>query len=196
MTSSYICLMATLYIGAWGGSFVQLVGHLLLVLLWHALVLELSQFFGKLVHSACGKFIQIYTSITDGSWDKLLVMQEKPEYIPVKDLGSFCGVFGKLTHACTTLYHSSTLWFPSLKLVRRSNEPCTSFDWGLQNSSNFPPIVSSVNSSDGKPQDAYWSIPKSPDHAMTFLHCWHSGNAASFHSKIFSHFRCHFRNLW
>ena len=90
---------------------------------------------------------------------------------------------------------SSMLWFLCLKLVRRSNWAHTSFDWGLQNSSVFPQIVSSVSWSDGKPQDTYWSMPKSPDHAITFLYCWHSGNAASSHSKIFSHFRCHFRNL-
>ena len=47
--------------------------------------------FGKLAHSACGKSIQIYTSITDGSWYNLLISQEKPENIPVKDLGSFWG---------------------------------------------------------------------------------------------------------
>ena len=50
--------------------------------------------FGKLVHSACGKFIQIYTSVTDGSWHKLLSLQGKPENVSVKNLGSFWGVFG------------------------------------------------------------------------------------------------------
>ena len=39
-------------------------------------------------------------------------------------------------------------------------------------------------------------MTKSPDQAITFLHCWHSGNAASSHSRIFLQFRCHFKNLW
>ena len=39
-------------------------------------------------------------------------------------------------------------------------------------------------------------MPKSPDQAITFLHCCLSGNATSSHSRIFSHLRCHFRNLW
>ena len=52
--------------------------------------------FCKLAHSACGKFIQIYTSITDGFWYKLLISQEKPENVSVKDLGSFLGVFSQI----------------------------------------------------------------------------------------------------
>ena len=123
-------------------------------------------------------------------------MQEKPENVSVINLGSFWGYFARLTLACTALYHSSTLQLPCLKLGRRSNLACTSLDQGLQNSSNFPQIVSSVNWSDSKLHDTYWSIPKSPDHAIIFLHCRHSGNATSSHSKIFSHLRCHFKNLW
>ena len=30
---------------------------------------------------------------------------------------------------------------------------------------------------------------------MNFLHCCLSGNATSSHSRMFSHFRCHFKNL-
>ena len=52
--------------------------------------------FCKLAHSACGKCIQIYTSITDSSWYKLLISQEKPENVSVKDLGSFWGVFSQI----------------------------------------------------------------------------------------------------
>ena len=37
--------------------------------------------FCKLAHSACGKFIEIYTSITDASWYKLLISQEKPKNV-------------------------------------------------------------------------------------------------------------------
>ena len=152
--------------------------------------------FGKVVHSACGKCIQIYTSITDDSWHKLLISQEKLENVSMKDLSSFWGYLARLTCAWTTLYHSSMLQLPCPKLVRRSKWAHTLFDWGLQNSSNFPQIVSNVNFSDGKLQDTYWSMPKSPDHAINFLHFWHSGNAASSYSKIFSHFKHHFKNLW
>ena len=63
-------------------------------------------------------------------------------------------------------------------------------------SSNLPKIISSVSWSIGKSQETYWSMPKSPDQAITFLHCCLSGNAVSSHSSIFLHLRCHFRNLW
>ena len=146
---------------------------------------------------ACSTWrMQIYTFITDCSWYKLLILQEKPENVSVKDLGRFLGYLARLTCACTALYLSSTLQLPCLKLMRWSKWAHTSFDWGLQNSSNFPQIVCKVNSSDSKLQDMYWSMPKSPDHVITFLHIWHSGNAASSHSNIFPHFKRHFENLW
>ena len=34
------------------------------------------------------------------------------------------------------------------------------------------------------------------DQAIILLHCCLSGNAASSHSSIFLHLRCHFRNVW
>ena len=68
------------------------------------------------------------------------------------------GYLARLTWACTTLYHSSTLLLPCWKLVRRSNLVCTSFDCGLQKSSNFPHIISRVNWLVGKPQETYWSM--------------------------------------
>ena len=103
------------------------------------------------------------------------------------------GYLARLPCACTALYHSSILLLPCLKLVRRSKWAHTSFDWGLQNSSNFPQIVSKVNSSDGKLHETYWSMPKSPPQAITFMHFCHSGKAASSHSKMFSHFKCHLK---
>ena len=102
------------------------------------------------------------------------------------------GYLAKLTWACTALYHLSTLLLPCLKLVKRSNLACTLFDCGLQKSSNLSQIISSVSLI----HYTYWSMPKSPDQAITFLHCCLSGNAASSHSTIFSHLRFHFRNLW
>ena len=106
------------------------------------------------------------------------------------------GYLARLMCSCTTLYHSSTLLLPCLKLVRRSKWALTSFDCGLQNSSNFPQIVSKLSSSADKHNDTYWSIPKSPLQAITFLHFCCSGSAASSHSRMFSHFKCHLKNLW
>ena len=95
------------------------------------------------------------------------------------------GYFARLTCACTLLYHSSTLLDLWKKLVNKSNLVHTSLDWGLQNSSDWVQIVSNFNSSLVKPQDTYWSIPKFPLQAMTFLHCFGSGSAASPHSGMF-----------
>ena len=102
----------------------------------------------------------------------------------------------RLTYVCTALYHSSTLLLPCLKLVRRSKWALTSFNCGLQNSSNFPQIVSKLSSSADKHKDTYWSIPKLLLQTITFLHFCHSGSAASTHSRMFSHFKHHFKNLW
>ena len=104
----------------------------------------------------------------DCSGYKFFILEEKPEYVSVQDFGCFWGYLARLTCACTALYHSSTLLLPCLKLVRRSKWAHTSFDWGLQNSSNFPQIVSKVNSSDGKLHETYWSMPKSPLQAISF----------------------------
>ena len=109
----------------------------------------------------------------------------------------------RFTCACTALYHSSMLLFPWQKLVNRSSQAHTLLDCGLQKFSNLSQIVSRFISSLDSTQDTYWSIPKSPDHVITFLHFWHLGRAVrhlgravSSHSKIFSHLSFHLRNLW
>ena len=102
----------------------------------------------------------------------------------------------KLTCAYIALYHSSTLLLPCLNLLRRSNREFTSLDCGLQNSSYLPQIVSKSSTSADKPQDRYWSIPKSLLQAITFLHFCCSGSATSSPSRMFSHFKCHLKNLW
>ena len=70
--------------------------------------------FNKLVHFACRKFIQIYTSITDVSWYKLLILQEKPESVSVKDLGSFWGVFSQIDLClhCIVSFNYTTVTLP------------------------------------------------------------------------------------
>ena len=106
------------------------------------------------------------------------------------------GYLARHTWAGTVLYHSSTDLLPRQKLVSRSNLAVTSFAWGLQNSSYLDQIVSKWSSSAGKHQETYWSIPKLPLCAMTFLHFLESGSIVSSHSKMFSHFNFHFKNLW
>ena len=96
----------------------------------------------------------------------------------------------------TALYRSSTDHVPCLKLVSRQNLAPTSFACGLQKSLYLTHTVSEHRSSTGKYQETYWSIPKSPLQAMTFLHFFDSGNMASSQSRMFSYFSFHFKNLW
>ena len=114
----------------------------------------------------------------------------------MKYLGISGGYLARLIWACIVLYHSSTLLVPCQKLVKRSKQALTLFTWGLQNSSKWSQVVSKLRSSLGRPQDTYWSMPKSLLQATTFLHIWHSGSVASLHSSMFLHFSPHFRNLW
>ena len=101
------------------------------------------------------------------------------------------GYFARLIWAWTVLYHTSTLISPCLKLVKRS------MVWGLQSSSNLFQSTSKHKSSGDKHQDTYWwSIPKSPDQATTFLHFLASDNIASSQSSIFLHLNFHFRNCY
>ena len=99
------------------------------------------------------------------------------------------GCLARLIWACTMLYHLSTLLVPCLKLVKRSKWALTSFTLGLQNSSKHSQIASKLRSSLGKPQNTYWSMPKSPLQATTFLHFWYSWSAASLHSSMFFAFK-------
>ena len=80
--------------------------------------------------------------------------------------------------------------------MSKSNRALTSFDCGLQKSSNLVHNVAKVRSLSVKPHDTTKSIPSSPDHAMSFLHCLVSDSIASSQSKMFSHFSFHFRNWW
>ena len=106
------------------------------------------------------------------------------------------GYFARLICVWMVLYHSSTLVSPYRKLVKRSNLALILLVWGLQNSSNLFHIISKHNSSWGKHHDTYWSIPKSPDQATTFLHFLVSDSIASSQSNMFLHLVFHFRNLW
>ena len=106
------------------------------------------------------------------------------------------GYLHKLICFWTALNHSSTDLPPCLKLVSKSNRALTSFDCGLQKSSNLVHNVFKVSSLLVKPHDTTKSIPSSPDHDMSFLHCLVSDRVASSQSKMFSHFSFHFRNRW
>ena len=96
----------------------------------------------------------------------------------------------------TALNYSLTDLSPCLKLVSKSNLALTSFTCGLQNSSNLVHNISKVMSLSVKPHETTRSIPSSPDHEISFLHCLLSERVASSHSRMFSHFSFHFRNRW
>ena len=112
-------------------------------------------FLCKLPDLACRKLVQVCVAVINylGRW--IPPLSRKPEDVPVKDLGCFWGYLAKATSVCTALYHSSTDLFPCQKLVSKSNLSLTSLDWGLQNSSNFSHMVSSVNSPVDKFQETY-----------------------------------------
>ena len=149
---------------------------------------------GKLPHLACWKLLLIYIGIIDGFGNQILFFKKKTENISMQDTCSFWWVLGKKYLSFTVLYHSSTEQFPCLKLVSRSNLTLASLVCGLQESSYLAQITSKLKSSAGKHHNTCWSFPKSPLHAMTFLHFLDSGNMASSQSKIFSHFSFHLRN--
>ena len=72
------------------------------------------------------------------------------------------GYLARLICAWSTLYHSSMLLVPCLKLVNKSKWALTSFAWGLQNSSKHSQIVSKLRSALDRLQDTCWPIPNSP----------------------------------
>ena len=106
------------------------------------------------------------------------------------------GYWHKFICVCTALNHSSTDLLPCQELVSKSNLALTSFDCGLQKSSKLVHKVSKVSSLSFKPYDTTRSIPSSPDHEISFLHCLLSDRDASSQSRMFSHFSFHFRNRW
>ena len=134
--------------------------------------------------------------------ESFIVLETNSSSLRKKQKMSLCnilavswGYFAKLISDCTALYHSSTDWSPCLKLVSKSNLALISFVYGLQNSSNFCQITSKHVSSGVKSHEIYWSMPKSPDQATTFLHFLASESIANSQSNIFSHFIFHLMNL-
>ena len=114
----------------------------------------------KLPELACGKLVQVYVAIIYCLGDKLFIFQEEPKRSLWSILAVSWGYLAEGTWVWTALYHSSTDLFPCQKPVKRSNLALTSFDCGLQNSSNFSQIVSSISSSLDKLQETYCSMPK------------------------------------
>ena len=142
------------------------------------------------------EILQIYIIITDGLGNKLFIFEKKNQNISwCKILAVSGGYLARDTCTCTALYYSSTEWLPCLKHVSRLNLALTSLVCGLQKSSYLAQTVSKQRSSVDKHQETYWSIPKSPLHAMNFLHFLDSGNMASSQSRILSHFSFQVRNL-
>ena len=131
-------------------------------LILHAVAFKLSIFLASCLNLLCWKFLEIHIAIIYGLGYKFPHHAGKTKKdAMMQDLGCFWGYLAILTWACTALYHSSMLLFPCQKLVRRSKWAHTSLVCGLQNSLYFPQIVSRLRSSFDKPQDTYWSIPKS-----------------------------------
>ena len=96
------------------------------------------------------------------------ISQKKKQNISLcRILAVSCGYYARLICASTSLYHSSAEQPPCLKLVNRLNLALTSFVCDLQNSSNLFQMTFKHNSSEGKHQNTYRSIPKSPDQAIT-----------------------------
>ena len=153
-------------------------------------------FLSKLPDLTCWEIVQIYIAVIYGFRYKFFILEKEPKISLWGILTVSRGYLARPTWVWTALYHSFTNLFPYQKLVRRSNWAFTSFDWGLQNSSNFSQIVSSINSSVDRLQEAYWSMPKSPLKAITFLYFLLSESISSSQSRIFLHFKCHFRNMW
>ena len=102
------------------------------------------------------------------------------------------GYFARSIWAFTQLYYSSTLLTPGGSLL--TSQTWLAPHWigacrTLQTRTRLYPILTHLLSS----PMTHWSIPKSPLQAITFLHCWGSGRAASSHSTMFSHFNFHFK---
>ena len=116
-------------------------------LIWHTVALELSILFACYLTLHAGNF-------SKSTLPSFMVLDTNSSSCKKNQNMSQCkiltvsgGYLARLTSTCTALYHSSTLLLPCLKLVSRSKWALTSFDCGLQNSSNFPHIVSNLSSS-------------------------------------------------
>ena len=132
------------------------------------MALELSHFLASSHTLLVGNFSRVNTAITNGPRTNASSLRKNQKLSLWRIFAVSGGYLAKLTWACTALYHLSTLLLPCQKLVKRSNHACTSFDYGLQKSSNLAQIISNVSWSIGKPQETYWSIPKSLDKVITF----------------------------
>ena len=142
------------------------------------------------------KLLQIYITCIDGLGNKLFIFEKKPEYISMQDTCCFWWVHSKRHLWLYSIVPLIYRMIACLKFVSRLNLALTSLVCGLQKSSYLAQIASKLRLSGGKHQEIYWSIPKFPLHAMTFLHFLDSGNTASSQSRIFSHFSFYLRNLW
>ena len=152
-------------------------------------------FLDKLSYFTSWKFLKIHITIIDGLGYKFLIMQEKPKDVTMQDLCCFWGAFSQIDLSVYCI-------IPFIHASIASPEACKQIKVGAHfiglwfaEFLIFPKIVSRLRSSFYKPQDTYWCIPKSPIQAISFLQFLHSGRAASSHSRIFWHFKHHFKNL-
>ena len=119
---------------------------------------------------------------------KSLIFHKEPEDITVQYFSSLQRILGQvdLGFHCIVPF-VNTCDCPWQKLVNRSKWALTLLDWGFQNSSNLSHIVFKLSSYLGRLDDTYWSIPKYPVHAITFLHCCFSEEGSQLTFKYIFH---------
>ena len=158
----------------------------------------------QVVHPACWELIKVHTAFIYCFRNKVLIFRKKKQTISsMKYLGCLWWVFGKIDWPRTTFNLRTYCIIPLIYTSCTLPEACQEIKvglyfilpWDLLNSSKHSQIVSKLRSSLGRLQDTYWSMPKSPLQATTFLHFWHSGSAASSHSSMFLHLSLPFENL-
>ena len=154
-------------------------------MIWCAVALELSIFLASCLTLLAGNYLKIHITIIDGLGIEIPHhAQKNPKDVMIQDLCCFWELFSQIDlslYCIISFIHTSIALPKACKQIKVDMH--NSLVCGLQNSSYFPQNVSRLRSSLDKPQDTYWSMPKSPvlsNHA--FLHFWHSGRAASSHS--------------
>ena len=134
-----------------------------------AVALELSIFFASCLTLLAGNLFRSILLSLIGFKANYWSLRKNINISLCRILAVSYGYVTNTTHACTALYHSSTLLSPFLKLVSKSNLVLISLDWGLQNSSNFPHITCRVSSSFGKIPRHILVMPKMPIPGNHFL---------------------------
>ena len=171
-------------------------GSLATCFIWHTVALELSIFLTSCLTLLAKNFSKS-TLLSFMVFDKIPHHAGKTKRCHD---ARFLLFFGVISQIDLSLHCIVPLIYASISLpeaLRRSRWTHTSLVCVLQSSTYFPQIVSRLRSSFDKLQDhilGHYQHP--PLQATMFLHFWHSGRATSSYSRMFSHFKPHFKNLW